>query len=452
MPTTLKLHDSYPLKSKSMGRSSVYLISLLCLAIETAIAQTFPNSFTQVAVASGLTKPTVVQAAPDGRLFVAQQNGNLRVIKNGALLADPFLQLTVDSNVERGLLGIAFDPSFTTNQYIYLYYTVPTSGTVAAHNRISRFTANSDVASIGSELILLDLDPLSATNHNGGSLAFGPDQKLYVGVGDNANPPNSQNLDNYLGKVLRINPDGSVPSGNPFSSGSEARKRIWAYGLRNPYTLTFQPGTGRFFVNDVGQENWEEINDATTGGQNFGWPIAEGISTNPAFSNPYYVYPHSGPDIGCAITGGTFYNPPIPAYPSLFVGKYFFLDYCIKWISVLDISGPAPVKSPFADSLTGLLVSLTVGTDGNLYYLSYNEAKLFKIIYRGETCQTTKNGDWHDSAIWSCGHVPIISDQAVVRHAVTIGTGLTSLARQITYEPGGQLTFLSGQQLRLGLL
>ena len=133
----------------------------------------------------------------------------LRVIKNGALLATPFLSVTVNSSGERGLLGVAFDPDFASNQFVYVYYTATTP---TVHNRVSRFTANGDVAVPGSETVLLDLDNLSgATNHNGGAIHFGPDGKLYVAVGENANGANSQTLTNLLGKILRINPDGTHP-------------------------------------------------------------------------------------------------------------------------------------------------------------------------------------------------------------------------------------------------
>ncbi len=426
---------------------------LLLITGQNALAQSFPANFTQVAVASGINAPTVVIPAPDGRLFVAQQAGSLRVVKNGTLLLTPFVQLTVDASGERGLLGIAFDPAFATNQFIYLYYTVPTSGTVTVHNRVSRFTANGDVAVPGSETILLELDPLSgANNHNGGSLVFGADQKLYVAVGENANGSNSQNLDNYLGKVLRINPDGSVPDGNPFTTGSEAKKRIWAYGLRNPYTITVQPGTGRLFVNDVGQSTWEEINEATTGGLNFGWPTAEGVSANPAFTNPIYAYQHGGGDgVGCAITGGTFYNPAIPRYPVSLVGTYFFQDYCNAWINKLDLSGPTAVRSTFATGLSGQNLGITLGVDGYLYYLGRNNGTLYRIVYVGETCQTVQNGPWHSASTWSCGRVPVAADQATVRHLVTISTSLVGFARQVQYETGGQLVMVSSGQLQVGL-
>ena len=209
------------------------------------------------------------------------------------------------------MLGIAFDPAFATNHYIYLYYTLAS----AANNRLSRFTASGDTVIPGSEMVVLDFSPLSsATNHNGGSIHFGPDGKLYVALGDNANNNNAQSLNTYLGKLLRINSGGSVPAGNPFTTGSAQQMRIWSYGLRNPFTFTFQPGTGKIFINDVGENTWEEINEATTSGLNYGWSVAEGNSTNPSFTNPVYYYGHgTGTNLGCAITGGTFFNPASPA-------------------------------------------------------------------------------------------------------------------------------------------
>ena len=245
-------------------------------------AQIYPSGFSQVQVALGLTNPTIMQFAPDGRLFIAQQNGILRVFKNGSMLTKPFITVPVNFSGERGLLGIAFDPAFASNKFIYLYYTL-SSG---ANNRISRFTASGDTVIPGSEVLVLNLDPLStATNHNGGTMQFGPDGKLYVGVGENANSANAQNLDTYLGKILRINTDGTPAAGNPFPTGSVQRRSVWEYGMRNPYTITFQPGTGKLFVNDVGQNAWEEINDCTIGGLNYGWPAAEGMSTNTLYTN-----------------------------------------------------------------------------------------------------------------------------------------------------------------------
>jgi glucose/arabinose dehydrogenase len=260
-------------------------------------AATLPAGFTETQIAAGLSSPTAMEFAPDGRLFVCQQGGDLRVIKNGVLLSTPFLSLAVDSSGERGLLGIAFDPNFPTNNFVYVYYTDGVSS--PRHNRVSRFTANGDVAIAGSEVVILTLDNLSsATNHNGGAIHFGPDGRLYVAVGENANGANSQTLNNRLGKILRINSDGSIPTDNPFyNTASGLNRAIWSLGLRNPFTFAFQQNTGRMFINDVGQSAWEEINDGI-GGSNYGWPTTEGPTDNPNFRAPLFAFGHSPSDTG----------------------------------------------------------------------------------------------------------------------------------------------------------
>src|SRR5678810_1040680 len=223
-----------------------------------ARAATLPTGFAETRLATGLSSPTAMAFAPDGRLFVTQQGGALRVIKNGALLSQPFMTLSVNSSGERGLLGIAFDPDFTSNGFIYVYYTTSTS---PVHNRVSRFTAsaaNPDVVAAGSEVQLLNLPNLSsATNHNGGAMHFGNDGKLYIAVGENANSANSQSLNTPLGKILRINPDGSIPSDNPFFNQTTGiNQTIWAMGLRNPFTFAVDRSNGRIHLNDVGQDSW----------------------------------------------------------------------------------------------------------------------------------------------------------------------------------------------------
>ena len=299
----------------------------------------------------------------------------MRVIKNNALLATPFLTVNVDSAGERGLLGVAFDPNFSTNGFVYIYYTTATS---PQHNRVSRFTANGDVAIAVSETVIFELNNLSsATNHNGGAIHFGPDGKLYIAVGENANPANSQTLTNLLGKVLRINSNGTIPSDNPFfNTASGDNRAIWALGLRNPFTFDFQPGTGRMFINDVGQNIWEEINDGIAG-SNYGWPTTEGPTSDPNFRSPIFAYQHgSSSTTGCAITGGTFYNPSVVQFPNTFVGSYFFADLCSGWIRRLD-----PSNNTVTDFASGISqpVDLKVGFDGNLYYLARGSGAVFKI-------------------------------------------------------------------------
>ena len=368
---------------------STALLVAVCGPAGSGYAATgLPTGFQDVPVVSGLSNPTAMQFSPDGRLFVAQQGGQLRVVKNGVLLSAPFLTLTVNSSGERGLLGVAFDPNFGSNQFLYVYYTATTP---AVHNRISRFKANGDVVDTSvSEVILLDFDNLSgATNHNGGAIHFGLDGKLYAAHGDNANGSNSQSLLTLLGKIIRMNPDPDpttqIPTDNPFFSAASGKNRlIWTMGLRNPFTFSIQPGTGLTYVNDVGETTWEEIDDARAG-RNFGWPTTEGQfngSTFPQFTNPSYSYPHSGgTPSGCAITGGAFYNSPTPTFPASYVGKYFFADYCSGWIYYIDPNSPAPATS-FAAAISSP-VDLKLGPDGALYYLARGAGSVGKIMPTG---------------------------------------------------------------------
>ena len=354
------------------ARLFIAIVFLLYSLSFSASAATLPSGFIETTLASGIASPTAMAIAPGGPIFVCSQTGALRVIKNGVLLTTPFVTLSVDSVGERGLLGVALDPHFTLNHYIYLYYTVPG---IPSHNRVVRFTANGDVVLPGSRVILLELDPLStATNHNGGALHFGADGNLYIAVGDNAEGSNSQNLSNLLGKILRIVPDGTIPSDNPFVQSTTARHEIWAFGLRNPFTFAFRGTTNFMYINDVGQSTWEEI-DLGLAGANYGWPATEGPTTNPAYKSPVYYYGHSD---GCAITGGAFYSPSTPNFPSSYVGKYFFGDYCSGFIRILN-----PSTAQATNFITGASqpVDIHVGADGSLYYLARGTGSVMKVRY-----------------------------------------------------------------------
>jgi glucose/arabinose dehydrogenase len=365
-----------PQQSLRFRRSIPFLLAILIFArAETPTrAAVLPSGFTESLIASGISSPTAMQFAPDGRIFVAEQGGRLRVIRNGVLLPTPFLTVTVSSVGERGLLGIAFDPNFATNQFVYIYYTATTP---TIHNRISRFTANGDVAVAGSETIILELDNLSsATNHNGGALNFGPDGKLYAAVGENANGPNAQTLANLHGKMLRINKDGTIPSDNPFFGTATGRNRaIWALGLRNPFTFAFNFARAQMFINDVGQNTWEEINDGIAGA-NYGWPDTEGPTTDPRFVSPRYAYNQSGAP--CAITGGDFYAPATMQFPAEYLNDYFFADFCAGWIRKLDPSNNSVVT--FATGIASP-VDLKVGDDGSLYYLARGDGAVYRVSY-----------------------------------------------------------------------
>ena len=352
------------------------MVALIFISTNSNAQLTLPPGFNQVLVAAGISGATTLTQAPDGRFFVAQQNGVLFVVKNGVKLSKPFISLNVSINGERGLLGVALDPAFASNQYIYLCYSLPDG----SFNRVSRFTASGDTVVPGSEVTVMELDSLIANYHGGGHLDFGPDGKLYISAGENGRTYKAQQLDTYLGKILRINSDGSVPSDNPFP-GPGKRDRVWAYGLRNPFTFSFQRGTGRMFLNDVGDVTWEEINEATTGGKNFGWALAEGNSNNPAFTNPFFTYQHGTTvDKGCAITGGTFFNPVSTNYPPEYNDKYFYIDYCGNWINMVSLTNP-PVWSNFATNIANYSVGMLTGLDGNLYFVSRNNEALYKITY-----------------------------------------------------------------------
>lgn len=354
----------------------VLLLLLVCSG--PLLAATLPTGFTETQVAQGVVRPTAMALAPDGRVFVAEQTGKLRVIKGGQLLAEPFLTVPVDAQGERGLVGVEVHPDFPRTPYVYVYYTAPRP---VVHNRISRFTASGDRAAKGSETVLLELPELAKPIHNGGAMHFGPDGKLYVAVGENAVPENAQSLDNPLGKILRLEPDGSIPEDNPFYDRTEGLGRaIWALGLRNPFTFAFQPGTGRMLINDVGRKEWEEINEGVAGA-NYGWPLTEGPTNDPAFRAPIHVYRHGpGPETGCAITGGAFYDPVDPRFPAEYQGSYFFADFCSGWIRRLAPDGRA---FAFATGIAGP-VDLEVAADGSLYYLQYESGAVTRISHTGD--------------------------------------------------------------------
>jgi glucose/arabinose dehydrogenase len=345
--------------------------------VSFASARSVPAGFEKnEAFVTGVTNATAFAQAPDGRLFIAQQTGELRLANaDGSLLAAPLLRLVVDANGERGLIGVALHPDFASNGFVYLHYTTPAGGT---HNRISRFTVSGDGVS-GSEQVLVELPVLSsATNHNGGALHFGADGKLYVGVGDNANGANAKDLSSPFGKLLRFNDDGSIPEDNPNArTQSGLAGAVWAAGLRNPFSFAFEPGGGRLYINDVGENAWEEV-DIGAAGANYGWPDSEGPTSADGITAPRFAYPHQpsnppgvGPGgffVGTAITGGAFYPASGGNFPAEYARNYFFADFGARFIARLD---PANDDAAYAfASVTDMPVDLLVGSDGALYVLT----------------------------------------------------------------------------------
>ncbi len=364
--------------------SLVSLVALLALAVSSAQGVvTLPTGFTKSQVVSGLTGPTDMEFAPDGRLFVAEEAGKVRIVKSDGTLAT-FLDISskVDITGERGLLGVAFDPNFATNHFVYLHYTRKATATTPVHNRVVRVTASGDKAVAGSEVLIFRLNNQSAQNHQGGAIGFAKDGKLYISTGDNTTNDNAQKLSNLFGKVLRINKDGTIPSSNPFYATTTGNNRaIWALGLRNPFKFAVKPGTSTIFINDVGANTWEEINRGASSA-NYGWPVYEGPESDANYTPPIFAYGHGSTNTtGCAITGGAFYNPPTVQFPSGYVGDYFFADLCNGWIRRYDPA--ADTASRFATGLSGL-VDLEVSKVGELYYLSRGSpGSVAKIRYTG---------------------------------------------------------------------
>jgi len=358
-----------------MARAMAVLLVLALGAV--AEAQTAPPGFQVDPYGTSLPNGTAMAWSPDGRLFVAQLTGAIRVLKGGTLLPTPFHtvgDVNFVAGAERGLLGMCFDPGFSGNGFLYVYVTVASP---APHNAVRRLhvSAGSDVSD-GSETPILDLENLGPDMmHMGGALAFGPDGKLYVGVGDNADANLAPSVNSHFGKILRLNADGSIPADNPTGFAgiagvpTGAFQSIWAIGLRNPFRFAFQPGSTRMYINDVGRDNWEEI-DQGAAGLHFGWDVMErdGARQMPPFTDPVYQYGHMGTvPMGVAITGGVFY-PSSGMFPSSFSGKYFFADFA-GWVAVLDPASPGSA-STFLSGLSGP-VDLSVGPDGALYVLTF---------------------------------------------------------------------------------
>jgi glucose/arabinose dehydrogenase len=371
---------------------------LVALPISPAqSAATLLPGFAETMVVGGLPKTTMdMEFAPDGRLFIATKAGEVRVVKRDATLAKFYdISAKVGTQGERGLQALAFDPNFATNHHLYLHYTRRVRATDPAHNRIMRVTADGNKAVAGSGRLIFRLSEQEQENdwHQGGAIDFGQDGKLYVAAGDNHTPGNAQSLRNLHGKMLRINKNGTIPRDNPFYAKASGNNRaIWALGLRNPFKFAVEPGTGTIFINDVGQAAREEINLGVSGA-NYGWPEREGVANDPRYADPVFAYPHDDAGTldpnttGCAITGGTFYNPKTVQFPSRYEGLYLFADLCNGWIREYDPDSGE--TDPFATGLspeTGLqgVVDLEVSKSGELYYLKRGDtSSVHKVRYTG---------------------------------------------------------------------
>lgn len=334
-------------------------------------ASTFPDSkaYSWQLIASDLDRPVDLQADGSGRLFIVEKLGHIHIFQNGGLVDTPFLNIEdrVDnSGNEMGLLGLAFHPNYAQNGFFYVNYTGSGGDTF-----ISRFRANGDSADPNSELILLTVSQ-PFPNHNGGTLNFGLDGYLYAGLGDGgaAGDPfgNGQKLDTLLGKILRIDVDSAqpytIPADNPF--GNE----IWAYGLRNPWRISFDSTTSDLYIGDVGQGEWEEIDfipAGSAGGENFGWDYREGAHDYEGGGpneviDPIAEYSHS--EGGCSVTGGYVYRGAMAEWN----GIYLYGDYCTGLIWGLIRSGAGWQKQLLFDT-DFLITSFGQDENGEVYLL-----------------------------------------------------------------------------------
>jgi glucose/arabinose dehydrogenase len=337
-----------------------------------------------------------VQAPPGdrSRLFILEQGGRIRVLRDGVLLERPFLDLAgrLSTGGERGLLGLAFHPGYAQNRRFFINYTDPAGNTVIAELRAS---SDPDLADAASERALLRVDQPFA-NHNGGGLAFGPDGKLYVGLGDGGSGGdplgNGQDLDTLLGKLLRLDVDAAtpyaVPPDNPLAGRPGARGEIWAYGLRNPWRFAFDSATGDLYIGDVGQNRREEIDvglASRRGGENYGWNITEGALCFSPSSNcdtrgltpPVLDYAH---DQGCSVTGGVVYRGcRMPGWQ----GQYFYGDYCTGFVRSFRLEGGRAVGE--RDFSAGLRPGLSqvsafgLDADGEVLVVDY-DGELYRLV------------------------------------------------------------------------
>jgi glucose/arabinose dehydrogenase len=361
---------------------------------------TGPDRLAVELVAAGMSEPIGIASAPDGsgRLYVSERAGRIRVIEaHGTLRAEAFVDLSgrVQGGGERGLLGLVFHPDYQRNGRLFVHYSRRGDGATVVSELLAAPDHRTALAS--SERVVLSLAQPFA-NHNGGQLAFGPDGYLYIGLGDGGSGGdplgNAQNLDVLLGKILRIDVDGTpaagrpyaIPPSNPFASGGirpgDGRPEIWAYGLRNPWQFSFDPSSGDLYIGDVGQGAWEEVDrqpSDSAGGENYGWSVMEGRHCyrqdcdQTGYVKPIAEYGH---DQGCSITGGHVYRGT--AQPEL-VGVYVFADYCSGLLFTLQVDEGTTSPKVVLDS--GLRVT-AFGVDqaGEIYLADLAGGAVYRVV------------------------------------------------------------------------
>jgi glucose/arabinose dehydrogenase len=368
----------------------------------TPLTPVTPPALMLQQVVSGLNQPLFLTApAGDARLFIVERPGRIRIVANGTLLSQPFLDISaqLSTDGERGLLSMAFDPQYAQNSRFYIYYT-DLSGNITV-DRMQVSPSNPDRADPATAVRVIAISHPTYNNHNGGQLAFGADGYLYMGTGDGggAGDPagNAQNLNSLLGKILRLDVGGTslglnyaIPAGNPYAGQSGRRGEIWASGVRNPWRFSFDRSDGLLYIADVGQDEREEVDitATTSGGLNYGWDIMEGTACYGAancdrtgLTLPKFEYLHGASDVnGCSITGGYVYRGA--ALPEL-AGRYFYSDYCKGFLKSFSYSGGVAGAQTEWDLGTAVGNVLSFGQDsqGELYMLAAS-GSVYRIVRR----------------------------------------------------------------------
>ena len=384
-------------------------------------ATTLPAGFTDDHLFN-LSNPTAIAFTPDGRMLITTDAGVVRVAVNGALLPKPALNLSSQmcSAGERGMMGVAVDPDFATNHHIYLFWTFnkfnqcPVGTNMTPVNRVSRYTlGNNSRIKPASGKVLIDNIPSPATGHDAGDLHFGANGLLYVSVGDGAcqigspalceaDNANSRRLDIPNGKILRITRTGKIPPSNPFVGTTGARRctapsgvapgtgpclETYSYGFRNPFRFTVKPGTNQVWVNDVGQDLWEEIDKADPG-KDYGWNVREGFcqtgsttlcTPDPQYADPTFSYDHT---TDCrSITGAAFV--PAGAWGDPYDGEYLFADFtCNSVFRLVPQAVGDPIAEPFFPADGPVELTFGPGPSGtSLYYLDYFSGEVHRVSH-----------------------------------------------------------------------
>jgi len=381
---TPQFHSTYLLRGWSVVGGGHGLPAIIAIVFvlhgavaNRVVAQTYPSGFTATTlVSTDLPRPISLAIAPDGRVFVGLQGGQIRIWKDGVgLLPDPYYNFPTAASGERGLFAIDINPDPTALNYLFAFYVQMPSNQGRV---VSIQTANpaDDVAIPNSETLLIS--PYTSTgNHNGGGLQFGVDGRLYISAGDRGISSNAQLLTNLRGKVLRINADGTIPEDNPTSFDGIAgtttgeNRAIYAVGFRNPFHLAIQPDTGRIFVNDV--DPTQQVNECLPG-RNYGWPSTQGPNTQPFVEFPY----GSGANAGRAIVGGVFYSPAVCTLPPEYYNSYFCADYYSAWIKNVRLADR--LVTSFATAIGGV-TDMAIDSQGRMYLVSNNLGRLIRLDY-----------------------------------------------------------------------